>query len=182
MATAPNDAPIKVKVGLHVHLRGGGPADYALRSHQIDRAAVGADADLSQSSTLSLSLLLRIKSNAAWRCGADMLSRTGRINLAFRIECLLPLVAAVILPACATQNINSSSASTPSAQATIFLGVLLRSRSTMWTGKRWVLEPPKSPLILATIRSRLLAMRLERRTPRNSAWMRWREPITSYQL
>jgi hypothetical protein len=64
-------------------------------------------------------LRMRIKSNAAWRCGADTLFRTGRTNLAFRIECLLPLVAAVILPACATQNINSSGASTPSAQATI---------------------------------------------------------------
>jgi hypothetical protein len=37
----------------------------------------------------------------------------------FRIESLLPLVAAVILPACATQNMNSSGASTPSTQATI---------------------------------------------------------------
>jgi hypothetical protein len=45
-----------------------------------------------------------------------MLFRTGRINFAFRIECLLSVAAAVILPACATQNINSSSAST---QATI---------------------------------------------------------------
>ena len=54
-----------------------------------------------------------------WRCGADMLFRTGRIDLAFRIKCLLPVVAAIILPACATQNINSSSASSPSAQATI---------------------------------------------------------------
>jgi len=68
---------------------------------------------------LSDAFLLRIKSNAAWRCGVDILPRTGRINLAFRIKCLSPLVAAVILPACATQNINSSSASTPSAQATI---------------------------------------------------------------
>jgi len=35
------------------------------------------------------------------------------------INCLLLVVAGVILPACATQNINSSGASTPSAQATI---------------------------------------------------------------
>jgi hypothetical protein len=40
-------------------------------------------------------------------------------NLAFRIMCVLPVVAAIILPACATQAINSSSASTPSAQAII---------------------------------------------------------------
>ena len=38
------------------------------------------------------------------------------------IKCLLPVFAAIVLPACATQNIDSSSASnasTPSAQATI---------------------------------------------------------------
>jgi hypothetical protein len=34
-------------------------------------------------------------------------------------KCFLPVVAAVLLPACATQNINSSSANTPSTQATI---------------------------------------------------------------
>jgi hypothetical protein len=48
-----------------------------------------------------------------------MLFRTRRIDVAFRIERLLPIVAAAILPACATQDINSSSASTPSTQATI---------------------------------------------------------------
>jgi hypothetical protein len=48
-----------------------------------------------------------------------MLFRTRRINFAFRIKRLLPLVAAVILPACATENINSGGASTPSTQATI---------------------------------------------------------------
>jgi len=45
--------------------------------------------------------------------------RTGRIDFAFRKKCLLPVVAGVILPACATQNMNSSSASAPSTQATI---------------------------------------------------------------
>jgi hypothetical protein len=35
------------------------------------------------------------------------------------IKCLLPVVVAVVLPACATQNVNSSSESTPSTQATI---------------------------------------------------------------
>ena len=39
--------------------------------------------------------------------------------MAFRIERLLPVVAASILPACATQNIDSSSGSTPGASATI---------------------------------------------------------------
>jgi hypothetical protein len=34
-------------------------------------------------------------------------------------ERLLPALAAIVLPACATQIINSSSARTPSAQATI---------------------------------------------------------------
>jgi hypothetical protein len=53
------------------------------------------------------------------RSTADMLVRTGRISLAFPIKCLLLAVAAVILPACATENINSSSAGTPSTQATI---------------------------------------------------------------
>jgi hypothetical protein len=41
-----------------------------------------------------------------------MLFRTGRTGFAFRIKCLLPVVAAAILPACATQNINSGSAGT----------------------------------------------------------------------
>lgn len=45
------------------------------------------------------------------------LPRTGGLTLRL-IKCLLPVVAAVILPACATQNINSSS-SAPSTQATI---------------------------------------------------------------
>jgi hypothetical protein len=49
-----------------------------------------------------------------------MLFRTGRVNFAFRIKRLLPAVVAVILAACATENINSSSASTPGTQATIF--------------------------------------------------------------
>jgi hypothetical protein len=35
------------------------------------------------------------------------------------IRCLLPVVAVTILPACATQDVNSSSSSTPSMQATI---------------------------------------------------------------
>jgi hypothetical protein len=48
-----------------------------------------------------------------------MLFSIGRINVGFRIKCLLPVVAAIILPTCATQTINSSGASTPSAQATI---------------------------------------------------------------
>jgi hypothetical protein len=39
--------------------------------------------------------------------------------LRFEIKCLLPVVVAIILPACATQNVNSSSSSTPSTQATI---------------------------------------------------------------
>jgi hypothetical protein len=39
--------------------------------------------------------------------------------LAFRIKCLLPVVAAAILPACATQSIISSGASTSNTQATI---------------------------------------------------------------
>jgi hypothetical protein len=59
------------------------------------------------------------RSGAVWRHEADVLSRTGRTKLAYRIECLLPVVAAAIMPACATQNIGSSGASTPSAQATI---------------------------------------------------------------
>ena len=37
----------------------------------------------------------------------------------FRIEWLLPVVAATMLPACAAQNIDSSSGSMPSANATI---------------------------------------------------------------
>jgi hypothetical protein len=36
-----------------------------------------------------------------------------------RFERLLPALAAIVLPACATQNINSSGARAPSAQATI---------------------------------------------------------------
>jgi uncharacterized lipoprotein YmbA len=48
-----------------------------------------------------------------------MLFRTGRIELPFRMARILPVMAAVILAACASQNINSNSASTPSAQATI---------------------------------------------------------------
>ena len=48
-----------------------------------------------------------------------MMFRTGRIDFAFRKKCLLPVVAGVILPACATQNMNSSGASAPSTQATI---------------------------------------------------------------
>lgn len=56
-----------------------------------------------------------------------MLFGIGRINVAVRIKCLLPVVAAAILPACATQTINSSSASTPSAQATI------SADSKMWS-------------------------------------------------
>lgn len=40
-----------------------------------------------------------------------------------------------------------------------FPGVLLPSRSTVWTGKRWVLEPRKFLLILAPTRSRLPATR-----------------------
>jgi hypothetical protein len=43
----------------------------------------------------------------------------GELTLRFGIKCLLPVVAAVILSACATENINSSSASTPSTQAII---------------------------------------------------------------
>jgi hypothetical protein len=35
------------------------------------------------------------------------------------MKCLSPVLAAIVLPACATQNINSSSASPPSTQATI---------------------------------------------------------------
>jgi hypothetical protein len=50
---------------------------------------------------------------------ADMLLRTGELTLRLEIKSLLPLVVAVILPGCATQSINSSSASGPSAQATI---------------------------------------------------------------
>jgi len=44
---------------------------------------------------------------------------TGRVNLAFCIKYLLPVVAAIILPACATQAINSGSPSTQRAPATI---------------------------------------------------------------
>jgi hypothetical protein len=48
-----------------------------------------------------------------------MLFRTGKNDLTFRLKCLLPVVAAGILSACATENINSSGASTLSTQATI---------------------------------------------------------------
>jgi hypothetical protein len=48
-----------------------------------------------------------------------MLLRTGTIKFAFRTKCLLPVVAAMGLPACATQNMNSNGASPPGKQATI---------------------------------------------------------------
>jgi hypothetical protein len=49
----------------------------------------------------------------------ELLFGSGRIDLALLTKCLLPVVAAIILPACATQNINSSSESSPGTQATI---------------------------------------------------------------
>jgi hypothetical protein len=47
-----------------------------------------------------------------------MRQESGELTLRL-IKCPLPVVVAVVLPACATQNINSSSAATPSTQATI---------------------------------------------------------------
>jgi hypothetical protein len=69
-------------------------------------------------SRVSQGSVMRTK-KAAWPRRADMLFRAGGNDLAFRFKCLLPVVVAVILSACATENINSSSASTLSTQATI---------------------------------------------------------------
>jgi len=51
--------------------------------------------------------------------GVAMLFGFERIDLAFRIKCILPVAAAVMLSACATENINSGGGSTPSTRATI---------------------------------------------------------------